>query len=145
MLCQEVQVVFFTISFLLTRFPMLFSRKCPSLHAALLSLFQACWKTCLVPKVWKIGIIKLLSKPNTAENAKHPANYMPIALTSCIARLYTFIIEKRLELFLIGNGYLNCDLQKDFVPGIPGCHEHQFKVWGALQDAKSNQRSLCAV
>ena len=46
---------------------------------------------------------------------------------------------------MIGNGYINCDLQKAFVPGIPGCHEHQFKVWRALQDAKASQRSLCAV
>ena len=46
---------------------------------------------------------------------------------------------------VIGNGYINCNLQKAFVPGIPGCHEHQFKVWRALQDAKACQRSLCAV
>ena len=28
--------------------------------------------------------------------------------------------------------------------GVHGCSEHQFKLWRGLQDAKGNQRSLCA-
>lgn len=114
-------------------------KKCPSLHAALLSLFQACWKICQVPISWKIGVIKLLPKSTTAKNRKNPANYRPIALTLCIGKLYTSVIKRRLETFMIGNVYINCDLQKAFVSG---CHEHQFKVWSALQDAKSNQLSV---
>ena len=35
-------------------------KKFSSLHAALLSLFQEWWKSCLVPKDWKIGVVKLI-------------------------------------------------------------------------------------
>ena len=77
-----------------------------------------------------------------AEDPRNLANYKPIALTSCVSKLFTSFVKRRLESSMIGNVYINCDLQKAL---IPGCHEHQFKVWRALQDAKASQRSLCAV
>ena len=129
----------------LDQIPYVIFKKCPPLHAALLSLFQECWKSCRVPNDWKIGVVKLIPKSTTVEDPRNPANYRPIALTSCVSKLFTSIIKRRLESFVIGNGYINFNLQKAFVPGIPGCHDHQFKVWRALQDAKASQRSLCAV
>ena len=83
---------------------------------------------------------------NTTEDPKDPAKYRPIALTSCIAKLYTSILKRRLEFFMLSNGYyIKPNLQKAFLPGIRGCIEHQFRLWRALQDARPSQRNLCAI
>ena len=39
----------------------------------------------------------------------------------------------------------NLTYKKRFLPGIRGCNEHQFRLWRALQDARSSQRNLCAI
>ena len=44
--------------------------------------------------------------------------------------------------FMTGNHYINQDVQKAFLDGVPGCVEHQFKLWSALTDAQRNQRNI---
>ena len=41
--------------------------------------------------------------------------------------------------FMTGDHYINQDVQKVFLDGVPGCAEHQFKLWLALTDAQRNQ------
>jgi hypothetical protein len=104
-----------------------------------------CWQSNNISSKWRVGIVKLLTKSSTNEDAKDPAKYRPIALTSCVAKLYTSILKRRLEFFMLSNGYIKPYLQKAFLSGIPGCREHQFRLWKVLQDATSSQRNLCAV
>ena len=82
---------------------------------------------------------------NLTEDPKDPAKYRSIALTSCIAKLYTSILKRRLESFMLRYGYIKPNLQRAFLPGIRGCNEHQFRLWRALQDARLSQRNLCAI
>jgi len=44
--------------------------------------------------------------------------------------------------FVTGNHYINQGVQKAFLDGVPGCVEHQFKLWSALTDARHNQRNI---
>ena len=44
--------------------------------------------------------------------------------------------------FMTGNHYINQDVQKAFLDGVPGCVKHQFKLWSALADAQRNQRNI---
>ena len=43
---------------------------------------------------------------------------------------------------MTGNHYINQDVQKAILDGVPGCVEHQFKLWSALADAQRNQRNI---
>ena len=43
---------------------------------------------------------------------------------------------------MLQNGYMDTNIQKAFINGIPGCAEHQQKLATALQDARKKHRSL---
>ena len=43
-------------------------KKCPSLHLALLDLYNCCWRESVVPDAWKIAVIKLLPKPSATDD-----------------------------------------------------------------------------
>ena len=43
---------------------------------------------------------------------------------------------------MITNGYLNTDVQKAFVDGIPGCTKHHLKLLSILRDALKKHKSL---
>ena len=45
-------------------------------------------------------------------------------------------------LFMTGNGYIDTTTQKAFIEGVPGCTEHQFKLWQAILDARRNQKNI---
>ena len=100
------------------------------------------WCTGTIPPPWQVAVIKLLPKSTSASDPADPSLFRPIALTSCIGKLYTSILKKGLMAFMTGNHYINQDVQKAFLDGVPGCVEHQFKLWSALADAQRNQRNI---
>lgn len=51
----------------------------------------------LVPEEWLVGIIKPLYK-NKGDRTS-PENYRPITLLSCLDKLFTSILNKRLQLY----------------------------------------------
>ena len=55
----------------------------PSLDC-LLSIFNHVWKTGILPDSWKEAIVIPIPKPG--KDSSNPANYRPIALTSCICK-----------------------------------------------------------
>ena len=71
-----------------------------------------------------------------------PANFRPIALTSCVGKLISTIIRNRLLEYMLGNRYLDKSIQKAFMPATPGCSEHDLKLSTILNDAKRRHRSL---
>ena len=117
-------------------------RRCPSIRSALLHLFNICWAGRTVPKSWKEGVIRLIPKSAAKKAPQIPENFRPIALTSCIGKLYTSILKGRWLSFLMSNGYLDTGVQKAFIPGVPGCVEHYQKLTAIIRDAHTKHRSL---
>ena len=60
-------------------------------------------------------------------------------------KIFMGILAKRTVAYLQSNGYVDESVQKAGVPGIPGCVEHAFTIWDAIQEAKKTNESLNAV
>jgi len=56
--------------------------------------------------------IKLLGKRSAIDNPSTPSNFRPIALTSCIGKLFTSIVKSRWLNYMLENGYLDPRIQK---------------------------------
>ena len=64
----------------------------------LLRLYNKCWKDNAYPKAWKLSIICPIPKPN--KNPESPGSYRPIALTSCMGKLYERLVKTRIMWWL---------------------------------------------
>ena len=117
-------------------------KRCPALLASLVELFNCCWSQQSVPHEWKYGVIKLIPKQGAETHRDHPSFFRLIALTSCVGKLYTNILKDRWTSYLVANKYWSTTSQKAFLPGVPGCLEHQFVLSETLHDA---QRRSAAV
>ncbi|KAK2718786.1 hypothetical protein QYM36_005955 [Artemia franciscana] len=67
----------------------------PTFLVPLLYLFNRCWESGTVPSAWKSSILVPIYKGKG--DRSDPASYRPIALTSCIAKLYEKMIKLRFE------------------------------------------------
>ena len=119
-------------------------KRCPSLSAALLNLFNLCWLQASVPSQWKVAAIKLIGKSSAAEDPTSPINFRPIALTPCIGKLFTTILRNRWLSYMTSNKYINRDVQKAFMKATPGCTEHHTKLAAILSEARQKHKSLTA-
>ena len=61
----------------------------------ILNVFNKLWITNTFPELWKDSFVIPLLKPG--KDAKDPANYRPIALTSCLGKLLERMVAKRLS------------------------------------------------
>ena len=118
-------------------------KKCPSLMPALLHLYNTCWLTQTAPQAWKVGTIHLLGKSKAAQDPSQPSNFRPIALTSCIGKVFSSLLKQRWLSYMLDNHYLNTSVQKAFVDGIPGCTEHHVKLLSIINEARRKHKSLC--
>ena len=117
-------------------------KRCHSLDKALLNLFNCCWSQAVIPPEWKLAAIKLVGKGSAVEDSTTPANFRPIALTSCVGKLFTTILKTRWLTYMTRNGYLSSSIQKAFMKATPGCIEHQCKLAAILAKARKNHKSL---
>ena len=92
-----------------------------------------------IPNSWAQAAIALFYKE---EDPANPKNYRPIALQSCSGKIFFSIWAKRLEVFMLKNGYFKRAKQKGFLSGVPGCSEHVATLKAALHDAKSSYRQI---
>ena len=76
-----------------------------------------------MPSPWKMGVIRLISKSAAIQDPHLLSNFRPIALTSCVGKLFTTLMKNRWLQFMVANNYLDSSVQKAFLPGIPGCLE----------------------
>ena len=67
----------------------------------LLTIFNDIWINSKFPESWKIARIILIPKPG--RDSSNPANYCPIALTSCLCKTMEHMANKRLVWFLKSN------------------------------------------
>lgn len=93
-----------------------------------------------IPAPWKAGIVHLLGKKKASEDPTVPAHFRPIALTSCISKVFTNLVKKRWLLFMVGNNFLNTATQKAFI--VPDCLEHYLKLLTILREAQRRHKSL---
>lgn len=117
-------------------------KHCPSLLVALADLYNTCWSSSSVPRAWKTAAIKLIAKSSAKDDPSQPSNFRPIALTSCVGKIFTSILRTRWLDFMVSNGYLDSSLQKGFMPTTPGCIEHHCKLARILHEARSRHRSV---
>ena len=68
-------------------------KQCRSLGKALLNLFNCCWSQAVIPPEWKLAAIKTVGKSSALKDPTMPANFCPIALTSCVGKLFTTILK----------------------------------------------------
>ena len=122
--------------------PYLVFKRCPSLATALLDLFNTCWRLQSVPSPWKMGVIRLIPKSAASQDPHLPSNFRPIALTSCVGKLFTSLLKSRWLQFMVANNFLDSSVQKAFLPGIPGCFEQYQKLLLMIADAHKKHRSL---
>ena len=68
---------------------------------SLLRIFNQIWHTGILPGSWKEAIVIPIPKPG--KDSTNPANYCPIALTSCICKTMERMVNDRLVWFLEKN------------------------------------------
>ena len=117
-------------------------KKCPALLVTLHNIFNLCWATSVVPSAWKLAAVKLIGKTSARSDPSTPTNFRPIALTSCVGKLFTAIVRNRLLNFMLSNKYIDKSIQKAFMPATSGCSEHHLKLATTLCDAKRKHHSL---
>ena len=93
-----------------------------STHHFLATLFSKTLLTSPEPwEGWGSSVISLIHK---AGETSDPVNFRPIALTSCVGKLFHQVMASRISSFLISNGYLDVKTQKAFMSKISGCRDH---------------------
>ena len=76
------------------------------------------------------------------ENPTQPSHFRPIALTPCIEKVFSSILKHHWLFFMVGNGYIDKNIQKAFMPGVPGCIEWSTKLAAALYEVHTKHQSI---
>ncbi len=104
----------------------------------LCSIYNRCLDANDVPSQWKAANTILIHKKG---DARQISNFRPIALMSCIYKLFMSVIANRLVNFAIDNDLMS-QCQKSARPS-EGCYEHTFILQSLLLDAKRLQKNVC--
>ena len=119
--------------------PFVVYKKCPKLLEILLRIMNRVWKEKKVPVSWQRAMVVLLAK---SDNLTDPGEFRPIALLNAEGRLFFTLMNWRLSSFMLGNGYIDREVQKGFIEKLAGCVEHSESVWAALFEAKKERKNL---
>ena len=106
-----------------------------------MELYNSCWLAGSIPHAWKDGVIHLIPREREREREApdEPGNFRPIALTSCIEKVFTSILKHS---FMIANGYMDTNVQKAFMHEISGYTEQSTKLAAALREPHTKHRSV---
>ncbi len=115
-------------------------KKCRSVFLLLCKIFRRVWTTGAIPLAWTLAEIILISK---SEILDQPKEFRPISLLNITGKIFFSEVNRRIERFMVDNGYLNRAIQKGFVSGVPGCLEHTAKLSEAFRVAKETKRPIC--
>ena len=77
-----------------------------------------------------------------AGDVNDPSNFRPIALTSCVGKVFHQILSERICKYLVSNGFINTELQKAFIGKISGCQDHNLIMQELINHAKGNKRTI---
>ena len=102
---------------------------------ALTCIFNKCLKQKQIPSIWKESTTILIYKKGNSDDA---SNFRPIALMSCLYKLFTAILASRATNFAINNNLMSHQ-QKSARPA-EGCHKHTFTLQSIIADCKRNTK-----
>ena len=88
---------------------------CPLFLPVYVKLFNMILDSGQVPKSWLIGVTRPIYK--NKGDPTLPENYRPITIVSCMGKLFTAILNTRLNIFLEENSILNetqCGFRKSY-------------------------------
>ena len=106
---------------------------CDKLRHTLFEMLRDLWKDKEIVKDWCRAEGVYLPKEQDAESL---GQFRPISIINVACKIFMGILAKRTVSYLQSNGYVDESVQKAGVPGIPGCIEHAFTIWDAIQEAK---------
>jgi exonuclease III len=107
----------------------------------LLSLLNKCYTSNLIPGKWLQAIIYPIPKSSTNDK-RIPLNYRGISLLSTISKIYTGLINKRLQDYLESENKL-VDEQNGFRKGR-SCQDHIFTLSSIIRNRKTCNLSTYA-
>ena len=108
--------------------------KFPPVIEVLRKLFQLIFDSSIIPSVWRRAIICPILKDSNSDN-RIPLNYRGISLLSCVSKLYTSFLNKRLTNYLEDNNLL-ADEQNGFRANR-SCEEHIFTLNSIIRNNKN--------
>ena len=101
------------------------------------NIYNQCLLENDVPALWKSSRTVLIHKKGDASDV---SNFRPIALMSCIYKLFMSVMAERLVNYSIENNLLSSS-QKSARP-TEGCYEHTFILQSLVLDAKRHKKNL---
>ncbi len=102
------------------------------------TIYNRCLVQNDVPSQWKTSRTVLIHKKGDSSDA---SNFRPIALMSCIYKLFMSVMADRLVNYSIENNFMS-SYQKSARPS-EGCYEHTFILQSLVLDAKRHNKNLC--
>ena len=101
-------------------------------------IFEYCFDTGIIPEEWSKGIIKPIPKSRTSD-PRIPLNYRGISLISCVAKIFTSILNSRIVSYLDNTGKLN-DEQNGFRKDR-SCADHIYVLHSIAKDRQTKNLS----
>ena len=111
--------------------------KMPGILQTLSLLFNNCFTHSYVPDVWLKSLITPVPKGKD-KDPNVPLNYRGISLISCVSKLYSGVLNKRLLSYLEDNKYI-AEEQNGFRPGR-SCEEHVFTLHSVIQNRLNDKK-----
>ena len=105
----------------------------------LTSIIEKVWQMKRIPSAWKAAITILIHKKGEAND---PGNFRPITLQPICLKIFTSVLRNRLFEFVKNNNFIECCIQKGFIPKVSGTFEHTALLAHMIRDAKLKQKSL---
>ena len=106
-------------------------KKFPPVIAVIHQLFQLIFDTSIIPSVWRQSIICPILKDPSSDRSV-PMNYRGISLLSCISKLYSSILNKRITKYLEENNIL-AEEQNGFRTDR-SCEDHVFTLNSVIRN-----------
>ncbi|KAF1326966.1 reverse transcriptase, partial [Globisporangium splendens] len=107
------------------------------LHA----VFNACWTFQSVPRLWKVGYVRLIYKRKGERG--NPSNWRPICLQQTVYKLYAGVLAVRFQRWMDANARFTFS-QKGF-RSFNGCNEHNFVATSLYEQARRTRKKLFVV
>lgn len=108
--------------------------KYPNVIVVLKELFQLIFDCSIIPTIWRKAIICPILK-DAQSDTRIPMNYRGISLLSCIGKLYSAFLNKRLSSYLEDQDVL-ADEQNGFRANR-SCEEHVFTLNSVIRNNKT--------
>jgi len=102
-----------------------------------LEIFNRCLLSLRIPASWKQATTVLIHKKGDTGD---PENFRPIALQSCLYKLFMAVLADRLRSWALRHSMLS-EAQKCSRPS-EGCFEHSFLLNTIMKDARRNQKDI---